>query len=310
VTSARSGSETPEVVVVGSLNMDLVVSVPHLPAPGETVVGGDVQRHDGGKGGNQAVAAARLGRRTAMVGCVGNDDAGRALVARLEAEGVDVRGVRALDGVPSGTALIAVAPDAENDIVVSPGANARLRPEDVRGASAALQEAAVTLVQLEIPMEAVAAAAEIAGGTLILNPAPASRLSPDLLAGVDVLVPNRLELAAIAGTEIPRSIREVSDVVDLIHGIDRIVTTLGADGAFVADGAERTHVPAVSVDAVDSTAAGDAFCAAIADALARGHGLVRATRWATAAAAVSVTRAGAQDSLPRAAQVMLLVVDG
>ena len=296
-------SPSPDVVVVGSLNLDLVVSVPHLPAPGETVVGGDVQRHHGGKGANQAVAAARLGRRTAMVGCVGDDEAGRALVARLEAEGVDPRHVRALDDMPSGTALITVAPDGENEIVVSPGANARLSAVDVRGASTTLEEAAVTLVQLEIPMETVAAAAEIAGGTFILNPAPASRLASDVLARVDVLIPNRIELAAIAGSEVPGSLRDVSDVVDRIRGVDRIVTTLGADGAFVADGAERTHVPAASVNAVDTTAAGDAFCGAIADALARGQSLVDATRWATAAAAVSVTRDGAQDSLPRAAEV-------
>jgi ribokinase len=295
----------PEVVVVGSLNMDLVVSVPRLPGPGETVIGGDVQRHNGGKGANQAVAAARLGRRTAMVGCVGNDDAGRGLVARLEAEGVDARGVRVLEGVSSGTALIAVAPDGENDIVVSPGANARLSAADVGGAATPLEAASVMLVQLEIPMEAVVAAAEIAGGTFLLNPAPAVQLSSDLLDRVDVLVPNRTELAVIVGSEVPTSIREVSKLVDRVDGVDRIVTTLGADGALVAEGGERTHVPAVAARAIDATAAGDAFCAALADALARGLGLVDATRWAVAAAGVSVTRAGAQDSLPRAAEVTM-----
>lgn len=303
--SRGTDSAAVEVAVVGSLNMDLVVAVPHLPRPGETVVGGDVQRHPGGKGANQAVAAARLGRRTAMIGCVGDDDAGRSLVAGLDADGVDARYVRTLEAVPTGTALIAVAPDGENDIVVSPGANARLSAADVRRASATLEEATVTLVQLEISMETVAAAAEIAGGTLILNPAPAAWLPPDLLDRVDVLVPNRLELAAIAGSEVPTSLEEVSDVVDRVGGVDRIVTTLGAEGAFVADGAERTHVPAVSAEAVDTTAAGDAFCAAIADALAGGRGLMDATRWAAAVAAVSVTRDGAQDSLPRAAEVRL-----
>ena len=297
------GPPDAEIVVVGSLNMDLVVAVPHLPAPGETVVGGDVQRHLGGKGANQAVAAARLGRRTAMVGCVGDDDAGGALVLGLDADGVDVRRVRTVDGVPSGTALIAVAGEGENDIVVSPGANARLDPADVSDASDVLAAAAVTLVQLEIPIETVAAAAQAAGGTLILNPAPAAPLSPDLLDRVDVLVPNRLELGAIVGAGAPSTIHEVSELVDRVAGVDRIVVTLGAEGAFVVDGAERTHVPAVPVRGVDATAAGDAFCGAIADGLARGERLIDATRWAAAVAAISVTRPGAQDSLPRASEV-------
>jgi ribokinase len=297
------GSRDAEVVVVGSLNMDFVVGVPHLPAPGETVVGGDVTRHLGGKGANQAVAAARLGRRTAMVGCVGDDDAGRALVEGLEADGIDVRHVRTVDGVPSGTALIAVADEGENDIVVSPGANARLGPADVSEASGILRAAAVTLVQLEIPMETVSAVAEAAAGTLILNPAPAARLSPDLLERVDVLVPNRIELGTIAGARAPTTIEEVSELVGRVSGVDRIVITLGAEGAFVVDGPQRTHVPAVPVRGVDATAAGDAFCAAIADALARGEGLIDATRWATAVAAIAVTRPGAQDSLPRASEV-------
>jgi ribokinase len=302
---AASAAPNPEVVVVGSLNLDLVVSVPHLPAPGETVVGGDVQRHHGGKGANQAVAAARLGRRTAMVGCVGDDDNGRALVARLEAEGVDARHVRAVEAVPSGTALIAVAPDGENEIVVSPGANARLSVSDVSAAAAALRTAAITLCQLEIPIETVVAAAETARGTFILNPAPARRLSSDLLALVDVLVPNRLELAAIVGADPPASVDELSELIDRVPNVERIVTTLGADGAFVADGPQRTHVPAAPVKPVDATGAGDAFCAAIANALARGESLVDATRWATAAAGASVTRPGAQDSLPRADQVAM-----
>jgi ribokinase len=302
---AASAAPNPEVVVVGSLNLDLVVSVPHLPAPGETVVGGDVQRHHGGKGANQAVAAARLGRRTAMVGCVGDDDNGRALVARLEAEGVDTRHVRAVEAAPSGVALIAVAPDGENEIVVSPGANARLNVSDISAAAAALGTAAITLCQLEIPIGTVVAAAETARGTFILNPAPATRLPSDLLALVDVLVPNRLELAAIVGVDPPASVDEVSELVDRLPNVERIITTLGAEGAFVADGPQRTHVPAAPVKPIDATAAGDAFCAAIADALARGESLVDATRWATAAAGASVTRRGAQDSLPRADELTM-----
>jgi ribokinase len=294
---------TAEIVVVGSLNMDLVVAVPHLPRPGETVVGGDLERHRGGKGANQAIAAARLGRPTAMVGCVGDDDAGRALRDGLEADGVDASHVRTVTGVPSGTALIAVAPDGENDIVVSPGANARVSASFVLEASEVLEAARVTLLQLEIPIEAVVAAAESSGGTVVLNPAPASRLPPGLLERVDVLVPNRVELAALVDAPVPETIEQVDDLTQRLPAALRVVTTLGAEGAIVRDGDDRVHVPAVRVDAVDTTAAGDAFCAALADALVGGAALAEAARWAAAVSAFTVTRAGAQDSLPRRDEV-------
>ena len=186
------------VAVVGSLNLDLVIRVAELPGPGETVSGGDLFRNPGGKGANQAVAAARLGRRVAMVGCVGDDQAGRELLASLAAAGVDGSRVRVVEGVPSGTACITVSEDGENQIVVSPGANARLTPDDV-AAAAAVRSAAVTLLQLEVPLETVAAAARTAGGRVVLNPAPARALPAELLGQVDVLVPNRVELARLAG---------------------------------------------------------------------------------------------------------------
>ena len=200
-----------------------------------------------------------------------------------------------------------MASGGENDIVVSPGANGRLSASQVHDASDVLAGADVTLVQLEVPMDAVLAAAEHSEGTLILNPAPATHVSPQLLDRVDELVPNRVELAAILDAPVPMSLQEVSELVDRLSAVDRVVTTLAADGAFVADGPEREHVPAVAVRAVDATAAGDAFCGAIADALARGERLLDAARWATAAAAVSVTRSGAQDSLPRGEEVTLPV---
>lgn len=302
ISPDRSGS-VADVVVVGSLNVDLVVRVPHLPAPGETVVGGDVATYGGGKGANQAVAAARLGRRTAIVGCVGDDEAGRMILAGLEADGVDTRHVRSLADVPSGTALIAVSSDGENDIVVSPGANSRLAGSDVRDAAPLLARAEVTLVQLEVPLDAVSTAAELAGGTLVLNPAPAKTLPPELLERIHVLVPNRVELAALVGAPIPTTIDDVSRLVDRVPHVRRVVTTLGPEGALIAEGRERTHVPAITVEAVDTTAAGDAFCGAIADALAAGADLEHATRWAVAVAAVAVTRPGAQDSLPRRDEV-------
>ena len=293
----------PEIVVVGSLNMDLVVAVPHLPRPGETVIGGDVERHRGGKGANQAVAAARLGRSTAMLGCVGDDDAGRALLAGLEANEVDASHVRTVPDAASGTALIAVAADGENDIVVSPGANGRVAGSLIREASELLRTARVTLLQLEIPMEVVVAAAEASGGTVVLNPAPASPLPSGLLERVDVLVPNRVELGTLVDAPVPETVEHVNELADRLPPALRVVTTLGADGAVVRDGEDRLHIPAVRVDAVDSTAAGDAFCAAIADALVRGERLVEAARWAAAVAAFTVTRPGAQDSLPRRHEV-------
>jgi ribokinase len=165
------------VAVVGSLNLDLVIRVAELPGPGETVRGGDLFRYPGGKGANQAVAAARLGRRVAMVGCVGDDQAGRELLASLAAAGVDGSRVRVVEGVPSGTACITVSEDGENQIVVSPGANARLTPDDV-AAAPAVRAAAVTLLQLEVPLETVAAAARTAGGRVVLNPPPATVPGP------------------------------------------------------------------------------------------------------------------------------------
>jgi ribokinase len=290
-------SAQPAVVVVGSLNLDLVVRVDRLPGPGETVSGGDVFRNPGGKGANQAVAAARLGRRVAMVGRVGDDEAGRELLASLEADGVDTAHVRAVDGVPSGAAFIAVSDDGENQIVVSPGANARLGPGDVAAAGAALRAAAVTLVQLEVPLEAVAAAVRAAGGRVVLNPAPVRALPAALLGEVDVLVPNRVELARLADAPVPATVEEAAALAGRLPA-RAVVVTLGADGALVVEDGDAGHVPAVPVRPVDTTAAGDAFCGGLADALAGGAALQDAARWAVRVAAAACTRPGAQASLP------------
>jgi ribokinase len=293
---AGSGA-APEVVVVGSLNLDLVVRVARLPGPGETVSGDDVFRNPGGKGANQAVAAARLGRRVAMVGRVGDDDAGRELLGALAGDAVDTSRVKAVEGVPSGTAFITVSEDGENQIVVSPGANARLTPEDVAAAGAALGGAAVTLLQLEVPLAAVAAAARAAGGTVILNPAPVRDLPAELLAEVDVLVPNRVELAQLAGGPAPETVAEAVRLAGRLPA-RAVVVTLGADGCLVVEGGDAVHVPAVGVRAVDTTAAGDAFCGGLADALAGRGGLEVAARRAVRVAAAACLRPGAQASLP------------
>jgi ribokinase len=299
----RTGSPgAAEVAVVGSLNLDLVVRVPRLPGPGETVSGDDLFRNSGGKGANQAVAAARLGRRVAMVGCVGDDDAGRELLESLEAGAVDTSRVRVVTGVPSGTALITVSEDGENQIVVSPGANARLAPDDVAAAGSALAGAAVTLLQLEVPLEAVAAAARAAGGTVVLNPAPVRDLPDGLLDRVDVLVPNRVELAQLAGGPVPGTVEEAAGLAGRLP-VGAVVVTLGADGALVVEDGQARHVPAVPVRAVDTTAAGDAFCGGLADALAAGAALADAARRAVRVAAAACLRPGAQASLPTPAEL-------
>jgi ribokinase len=297
----------PEIAVVGSLNLDLVVRVPHHPAPGETVLGGDSVRNPGGKGANQAVAAARLGRRVAMVGRVGDDEPGRVLLASLDREGVDRSRVAVSEGAPTGIALIAVDEQGENSIVVSPGANARVNADDVAATKDALGRAAVTLLQLEVPVEAVAAAARASSGTVILNPAPAGELPKEMIRAVDVLVPNRIELAMLCSSAVPESVEETIDLARRIEGPGAVVVTLGDQGALMVKGETWAHIPTVKVDPVDTTAAGDAFCGALADAMVRGESLEGAVRWAVRAAALTCTRLGAQISLPSRVEVEALL---
>ncbi len=276
-----------EICVVGSVNLDIVVAVNHHPSPGETVLGGDRAELHGGKGANQAVAAARAGRRVAFVGRVGRDEIGKRLRAELEREGVDVTHLRTDRDALSGTALIAVDAAGENTIVVSPGANGRVGADDVAAADDVLRDARVTLLGHEVPEQAVAAAASVATGTVVLNPAPARPVAPDVMARVDVLVPNRGELATLTGRD--------GDPAELAALIGRpVVVTLGADGALVVLDRRADHIPAPSVDVVDTTGAGDTFCGALAAALVGGAELVDAARAAVAAAALSVTRPGAR----------------
>ncbi|WP_212832875.1 ribokinase [Catellatospora sp. TT07R-123] len=295
---------TADVVVVGSANMDLVVSTATLPRPGETVLGTDFLSVPGGKGANQAVAAARAGARCHFIGAVGRDAFGDELRGSLAAAGVDLDGLRRVDG-PSGVALIAVDAAAENIIVVAPGANAQLT---------ALDEADLALVaggdavvcQLEIPPEAVAQAlrAGRGGGILtILNAAPVRPLPDGLLDAVDVLVVNRGEAAALAGADgSPGELLE-----RLLAAVPRVVLTLGAAGAAYADRTGvRLQVPAPRVEAVDSTAAGDAFTGALAVALAEGRPVLDALRWACAAGACCARRRGASPSLPTVAEITTL----
>lgn len=288
------------IVVVGSLNMDLVVEVPRLPRPGETVLGRRHFRNPGGKGANQAVAAARLGADVAMVGRVGDDEPGRQLLEALTAEGVGVERVRRTD-TATGLAVVTVDDDAENAIVVSSGANDEVVAADVGGA---VEDAAVCLLQLEIPDAPVIAAATRCGGRVLLNPAPARHLPAALLHAVDVLIPNQHELAELAGVAGVDDGDAAAAAVSRLGFAGTTVVTMGAAGAVVVT-ADRdvSHIAAPRVDAIDTTAAGDAFCGALAQALTAGAELPEAVRWACAAGAVAATRSGAQTSLPTAQDV-------
>jgi ribokinase len=283
------------IVVVGSLNQDIVARVERHPLPGETVLSHGHFVAPGGKGGNQAVAAARLGQSVAMVGRVGADAAGRDMVAALLADGVDVTHVLTDEGA-TGVALITLDDAGENAIVVSPGANARLTAADVEDAAPLVSAASVVLLQLEVPLEAVAAAAALATGTVVLNPAPARPLPASLLERITVLVPNRSELGILAGQEEPHDVAAAAALASRVA--PTVVVTLGEDGAILVRGDDCLHVPAPPVVPVDTTAAGDAFCGALADGMARGHPLDEAVRWAVAAGAAATTRLGAQPSLP------------
>ncbi|HVX15796.1 MAG TPA: ribokinase [Pirellulales bacterium] len=302
---------SPRIIAVGSVNTDLVIRVPRLPRPGETVLGGEFLQAAGGKGANQAVAAARASRDpVAFVAAVGDDPFGQQSLKQLAAENLDLRGVRIIPGVASGVAQIVVDAKGENAIAVAPGANAALRPADLD----ALPEgfwtgAAVLVVCLEIPLDTVAHAlerAKRAGLITVLNPAPAGALRErlELLELVDVLTPNELEAAELIGESSDDPSAAAARLRQL--GARDCIVTLGAAGCLVAgDRVERC--PAMKVRVVDTTAAGDAFTGALAVALAEGRNLADAARFANRAAALAVTRAGAQPSLPSRAEIESLV---
>ncbi|MBI4279490.1 MAG: ribokinase [Armatimonadetes bacterium] len=295
------------IVVVGSLNMDLVVKVPHLPAVGETVLGGEFATFPGGKGANQAVAAARLGAEVAMVGRVGDDAFGRALRDGLAADGVDVRHVLADPSAHTGVAFILVDAAGRNAIAVASGANMRLSPDDVAAAAEALAGARAVLLQLEVPLECVARAAALAresGALVILDPAPAVPLPASLIRLVDVIAPNEQETEVLTGIGV-RSLPDAARAADAlrVRGARAAVIKLGGRGAWVSAPEGERHLPALAVTPVDTTAAGDAFCGALGAALAEGQNLLAAARFANAAAGLSVTRMGAQPSMPRRAEV-------
>jgi len=300
------------ILVVGSLNMDFVVTVPRLPAPGETILGQDFHMVPGGKGANQACAAGKLaseGVRVMMLGRVGYDLFGDHLKASLAAAGVDVSGVHATQAASTGVALIWVESSGQNSIVVAPGANHYLRKADLNGFRHLFQAASHVLLQLEVPLETVAAALELAhqeGAMTILDPAPAQPLPNQMLAHTDLLTPNETEACLLLGLA-PRRLEpdEARRLAEQLRqrGAHQVVVKLGDAGCVYVGPDEAYAVPAFPVEARDATAAGDTFNGALAVALAEGQPIRAALRFANAAAALSVTRLGAQASIPTRAEV-------
>lgn len=306
----------PALVVVGSLNMDFVVTVERLPAPGETVLGRDFQMIPGGKGANQACAAGKLGAgRVAvrMIGRVGYDVFADHLKASLSSAGVDVSNVHAARSQPTGVALIWVDGAGQNSIVVASGANGALAAADVEAMRRVFRGASYALFQLESPLDTVAAALALAreeGLKTILDPAPAQPLGRALLEQVDVLTPNESEALLLLGRPAARVSMEQAPVLTaalLQLGPRAVILKLGDQGCFYSDGSTNCHQPAFPVEARDTTAAGDTFNAALAVALSEGLPIPEALRFANAAAAISVTRMGAQSSAPARAEVDLMM---
>lgn len=293
------------IVVVGSANVDLVVRTPHIPRPGETVLGRDFVMALGGKGANQAVGAARLGAEVTFLACVGTDTFGDQCLAGYEQEGIDTSYIKRVSDEATGVALISVANDGENSIAVASGANMRLTPSLIEAAGDAFARADVVLLQLEIPVESVIEAARLGrenGIPVVLNPAPAQSLPSDLLQAVDVLTPNRIELAQLLG--VSESDVMAMDDENLAKsalglGVPSAVITLGKEGALAAGSWGWVRVPSFPVEAIDTTGAGDAFNAGLVVALGRGGmDLPEATRYACACGALATTKVGAQPSLP------------
>jgi ribokinase len=306
----------PKIVIAGSLNMDFVVQVERLPAPGETTLGSNFQMAPGGKGANQACAVGRLGQdsvNAVMAGRVGYDLFADHLKASLSAAGVDVGAVYATKTAATGVALIWVDAAGQNSIVVASGANFEFTKSELTGQKNLFSGAKVALFQLETPLEAVAEGLRIArqtGVKTILDPAPARGLSSEILVNVDILTPNETEAQALLGRQaISISLAEAPLIAEelLTRGSRAIVLKLGAQGCFYTDGQMSLHSPGIRVNAMDSTAAGDVFNGALAVALAEEKPIAEALRFANAAAALSTTKAGAQSSVPRRNEVDLFL---
>jgi len=302
------------IVVVGSSNTDMIIRVPRIPRAGETLLGGEFLTAAGGKGANQAVGAARAGGKVAFIARVGRDAFGDQAIAGLLRDGIDVSRVFRDKLTPSGVALIFVAQDGENSIAVAGGANAKLSPSDVKKAAGVIRSAGLLVAQLETPLATVTAAVELAvkaGVPVILNPAPARPLPNSLLERISILTPNETEAELLTGIKVTDAAAAAKACSKLrSRGVGTVILTLGERGAFLADANGQRLVPGFKVKTVDSTAAGDIFNGALSVALAEGKAVFDAVRFANAAAALSVTRLGAQPSAPSRADIEKFIRSG
>lgn len=304
----------PPVLVIGSSNTDLVIKAARIPKPGETILGGEFARAAGGKGANQAVAAARAGGAVTFIARVGRDSNGEAALTGFVADGINVKHVVHDPTRPSGVALIFVGKNGENSIAVASGANDKLSPADVRQAKAAFRRVRVVLLQLETPLKTVEASIALAaavGVRVVLNPAPARPLPAQLLKCIYLITPNQSEAELITGVAVTSETTAAQAADKLLaRGVQNVIITMGARGAFMAGKNLRQLMPGFKVTAVDATGAGDVFSGALVVALAEGRSLPEAARFASAAAAISVTRFGAQPSAPTRQEIEAVLATG
>ena len=303
----RINAMQPKIVVIGSANTDMIVRTTHIPKAGETVLGNEFIQSRGGKGANQAVAAARLGAQVTFVARLGKDNLGQAAFAAYEEEQINTSYIVWDEAAPTGVALIMIDADGENIICVAPGANARLSTGDILKAEEAIRSADCMLLQLEIPLDTVAYAIRLASKyhvRVVLNPAPMTSLSENLLRMVDVLTPNETEAARLTGDELSHP-RDLAYNVNRKYGVKNVIVTMGKEGALVSrlESPSPMLIPAFPVESVDATGAGDAFNGGLVVALARGDALEEAVRYANAVGALATTRAGAQSCSPTAREV-------
>jgi ribokinase len=290
------------ITVIGSLNMDLVTYVVRLPKTGETIIGKDFKQMPGGKGANQAAAIAKLGVSVRMLGGVGTDAMGEVLLASLQQDGVDISQIEHYEDVSTGIATITVDDDGANCIVVTPGANYRFVAENVQNIKEAIDDSKIIVTQLEIPLETVRYSLKLAkklGKTTILNPAPVCAMDDALLSDVDILIPNETELELLSGDPLHTEAEIIAAARKLINrGVKEVIVTLGAKGCIYVNFEDSQSFEAYKVDAVDTTAAGDSFIGGLAVALGEGKTIEEAISFAMAVAALTVTKKGAQSSLP------------